>query len=135
MNRRPEPDPQPEGTRSPFQVATAKLGSAASSRMSFRIGPWLVIEPNAHAAHGNGDTASREASGEDAARGRVYLPQDDLLRFGYRVEQLRQSEQDEHFRAGLRFEVERCRHSSEAARPLSALLPPPGRAVFQVLFP
>jgi phytoene synthase len=71
--------------------------------------------------------------GEDAARGRVYLPQDDLLRFGYRVEQLRQSEQNDHFRALMRFQVERCRHYYEAARPLSALLPPPGRAVFQVM--
>src|SRR5207248_2240078 len=29
---------------------------------------------------------------EDAARGRVYLPQEDLLRFGYRLEQLRHCE-------------------------------------------
>ena len=70
---------------------------------------------------------------EDAARGRVYLPHEDLLRFGYPVAQLRRSEQDDHFRALMRFEVERCRHYYEAARPLSALLPPPGRAVFQVM--
>jgi phytoene synthase len=71
--------------------------------------------------------------GEDADRGRVYLPQEDLHRFGYHVEQLRRGEQDERFRALMRFQVERSRHYYEAARPLSALLPPPGRAVFQVM--
>jgi phytoene synthase len=70
---------------------------------------------------------------EDADRGRVYLPQEDLLHFGYHVEQLRRCERDDRFRALMRFQVERARGYYEAARPLSALLPPPGRAVFQVM--
>jgi phytoene synthase len=70
---------------------------------------------------------------EDAARGRVYLPQEDLERFGYRVEQLHRGERDERFRALMRFQVERARQYYDAARPLAALLPPPGRAVFQVM--
>jgi 15-cis-phytoene synthase len=71
--------------------------------------------------------------GEDAARGRVYLPAEDLERFGYRPEQLRRGERTEAFRALMRFEAERARGYYEAARPLAGLLPPPGRAVFQVM--
>jgi phytoene synthase len=70
---------------------------------------------------------------EDAARGRVYLPQEDLERFGYRLEQLQQGQRDEHFRALMQFEVERARHYYEAGEPLADLLPPAGRAVFQVM--
>ena len=70
---------------------------------------------------------------EDAAQGRVYLPQEDLARFGYRLEQLDRGERDDRFRALMRFQVERARHYYDAARPLFALLPPPCRAVFQVL--
>src|SRR5262249_38436763 len=39
---------------------------------------------------------------EDAARGRVYLPQEDLARFGYCLDQLHRGERDEHFRALMR---------------------------------
>jgi len=70
---------------------------------------------------------------EDAARGRVYLPQEDLTRFGYPYQQLQRGERNENFRALMRFQVERARHYYEAARPLSSLLPPAGRAVFQVM--
>jgi phytoene synthase len=71
---------------------------------------------------------------EDAARGRVYLPQEDLKRFGYQYEQLQRGECDERFRALMRFEVERARTYYAAAGPLSGLLPPAGRAVFQVMW-
>jgi phytoene synthase len=70
---------------------------------------------------------------EDAARGRIYLPREDLLRFGYEREQLHRGERDSRFRALMRFEVERARRYYDAARPLSALLPPPGRAVYQIM--
>lgn len=70
---------------------------------------------------------------EDAERGRVYLPQEDLDRFGYRQEQLLTGERDDRFRALMRFEVERARGYYESARPLVALLPPAGRAVFLVM--
>jgi len=70
---------------------------------------------------------------EDSERGRVYLPREDLERFGYREEQLRQGIRDEHFRALMTFQVSRAREYYAAARPLSALLPPAGRAVFQVM--
>jgi len=71
--------------------------------------------------------------GEDAARGRVYLPHEDLERFGYDEERLGRGERDDRFRALMRFEVERARSYYQAARPLSAHLPPAGRAVFQIM--
>src|SRR6185437_8887792 len=37
--------------------------------------------------------------GEDAERGRVYLPREDLERFGYRAEDLQRGQCDERFRA------------------------------------
>src|SRR5262249_8307810 len=70
---------------------------------------------------------------EDAGRGRVYLPQEDLRRFGYSEEQLFRSEQGQAFRALMHFEVDRARAYYDAAWPLARLLDPPGRAVFLVL--
>jgi phytoene synthase len=70
---------------------------------------------------------------EDMGRGRIYLPQEDLDRHGYRAEALRRGERGASFRALMRFETERARHYYEAARPLIPLLRPAGRAVFQVM--
>jgi phytoene synthase len=70
---------------------------------------------------------------EDASRGRIYLPREDLRRFGYREEQLNRGERDAAFRDLMRFEVNRTRGFYEAARPLVRLLNPAGRAVFLVL--
>ncbi len=70
---------------------------------------------------------------EDAARGRVYLPREDLVRFGYTEDQLRRGERDDNFRRLMRFEVERARSYYEAARPLAGLLRPAGRAVYLVM--
>jgi phytoene synthase len=71
--------------------------------------------------------------GEDAARGRVYLPQEDLARFGYDAERLRRGHRDAAFRELMRFEVARARALYDAAWPLLPLLRPSGRAVFLVL--
>lgn len=71
--------------------------------------------------------------GEDAARGRVYLPREDLDRFGYSPEALALGVRDQHFRALMEFEVGRARDYYAAARPLTGLLHPAGRAVFQVI--
>jgi phytoene synthase len=70
---------------------------------------------------------------EDAARGRIYLPREDLHRFGYREDQLNRGERDAAFRELMRFEVDRTRGFYEAARPLVRLLRPAGRAVFLVM--
>jgi len=71
--------------------------------------------------------------GEDAARGRVYLPREDLERFHYRVEDLQRGTRDERFRALMRLQVDRARHYYETAMPLAELLDPAGRAVFLVM--
>lgn len=71
--------------------------------------------------------------GEDAARGRVYLPTEDLARFGYDAERLRRGERDEAFRALMRFEIARARELYETSWQLVPLLEPPGRAVFLVM--
>ncbi len=71
--------------------------------------------------------------GEDAARGRVYLPQEDLERFGYDPAGLERGVRDDRFRALMRFQVERARGYYDAARPLAGFLPPPGRAVYLVM--
>jgi phytoene synthase len=48
--------------------------------------------------------------GEDARRGRIYLPQDDLARFGVAPSSLVQREYTDAFRALMAFEVERAQH-------------------------
>ncbi|MBI1830536.1 MAG: squalene/phytoene synthase family protein [Planctomycetes bacterium] len=71
--------------------------------------------------------------GEDAARDRIYLPQEDLDRFGYRVEQLHRGERDAAFRAMMRFEVERARAYYEGGWRLLPRLSEAGRAVFLMM--
>jgi phytoene synthase len=71
--------------------------------------------------------------GEDATRQRVYLPREDLERFGYDPQRLRRGERDEPFRALMRFQIARARDFYEASWPLVPLLRPAGRAVFLVM--
>jgi phytoene synthase len=71
--------------------------------------------------------------GEDAARGRVYLPREDLERFGCPVENLLRGVCDEPFRQVMRFQAERARDYYAAALPLARYLAPAGRAVFLVI--
>jgi phytoene synthase len=71
--------------------------------------------------------------GEDAARGRVYLPREDLERFGYPVEGFAQALRDDRFRALMEFEAARTRSYYEAGELLTPYLHPPGRAVFLVM--
>ena len=70
---------------------------------------------------------------EDASRGRIYLPAEDLKRFGYDPDQLRRGEGGPSFEALMGFEVERARHYYDAGKTLVPLLPRPGRAVFLVM--
>jgi phytoene synthase len=71
--------------------------------------------------------------GEDAARQRVYVPRNELVRFGYNLEQLYRGERTDGFRALMRFQVERANRYYDAARPLVPLLGPHGQAVFLVM--
>jgi squalene synthase HpnC len=61
--------------------------------------------------------------GEDAARGRVYVPQEDLERFGYDHDRLLRGVADDPFRALMGFQAERTRGLLERGRPLARALP------------
>jgi phytoene synthase len=70
---------------------------------------------------------------EDAARQRVYLPQSELERFGCTWDELGRSECNERFHALMAYQVQRARASYAEGEKLAPHLPPPGRAVFQVM--
>ena len=71
---------------------------------------------------------------EDAGRGRIYLPQEDLKRFGCREESLLAPHADSAFVRMMEFEVSRAREHYEKARPLIHLLSPDGKAAFTVMY-
>jgi len=59
---------------------------------------------------------------EDADQGRIYLPLEDLRKFGYSPEELRKGVMDERFRNLMRFEAERAREYYSQARNLIPLV-------------
>jgi phytoene synthase len=71
--------------------------------------------------------------GEDVARGRVYLPQEDLRRFGYAEADLGGSVRNQSFRELMQFQSARAYAFYDQAAPLAPRLPPAGRAVFQMM--
>ncbi len=70
---------------------------------------------------------------EDADRGRVYLPLEDLRRFGYAEERLCRHERGEEFVELMRFQAQRAYGYYDEGQKLLEHLPAPGRAVFQVM--
>jgi len=71
---------------------------------------------------------------EDLQRGRVYLPDEDLLRFGYTAAELAQGVQDERFRSLMKFEAERAVSYYEKAAPLTPMLASDSRSAFRAMF-
>ncbi|MDW8395691.1 MAG: squalene/phytoene synthase family protein [Anaerolineae bacterium] len=65
--------------------------------------------------------------GEDLQRGRIYLPQEDMRRFGYTEEDLAAGVIDDRFRALMRFEIARARELYARSLPAIAALKPDGR--------
>lgn len=65
--------------------------------------------------------------GEDLARGRIYLPQEDLRRFGYTEQDLRAGVIDDRFRALMRFEIQRARDYYARSIPAISALKSDGR--------
>jgi phytoene synthase len=59
---------------------------------------------------------------EDAEFGRIYLPIEDLRKFGYSTDELRQGVVDERFRNLMKFEMSRAREYYSAARNLIPLI-------------
>ncbi len=74
---------------------------------------------------------------EDAERGRIYLPQDELARFGYSEESLRHGIIDENFLALMQFQAHRAREYFDRGARLIPLLSARSRtcpAVLQGLY-
>jgi phytoene synthase len=71
--------------------------------------------------------------GEDAARGRVYLPSEDLDRFGYHPNCLRQGICDPAFQQLMQFEVARAREYYRSGWKLVPCLSSAGQAVFLMM--
>jgi phytoene synthase len=65
--------------------------------------------------------------GEDFRQGRIYLPQEDLSRFGYRENDLARAVIDERFRSLMDFEIGRTRQLYAEAWDGIRLLSPDGR--------
>lgn len=65
---------------------------------------------------------------EDAAMGRIYLPNEDLTRFGVAGDQLRSGIEDVHFRELMRFEAARARDLYRESAPLESLISEKSRA-------
>jgi phytoene synthase len=65
---------------------------------------------------------------EDADRGRVYLPLEDLRRFGYTREELQRGVRDARFRALMRFQIARAEQFYHDALELKRWLTPDGQA-------
>lgn len=70
---------------------------------------------------------------EDAAMGRVYLPQEDLVRFGYTESDLGASTYDDRFRSLMKFEVARAREFYDRSDDLLLLVDAPGRPVLSAM--
>ena len=62
--------------------------------------------------------------GEDLERGRVYLPLDELARFGVTRDDLERRVVDERLRNALRFQIQRVRDLEASSRPGIAMLAP-----------
>ncbi len=70
---------------------------------------------------------------EDAARGRVYLPLDEVQRFGYSERELQDGVINDPFRALMRFQIARAREHFDRGKQLFTLLSPQSRACPAVL--
>jgi phytoene synthase len=70
---------------------------------------------------------------EDARNGRIYLPREDLDRFGVRPGDLTGAHAGEPLRQLLAFEGRRAYDYYERARPLDALVSPQGRPVLRAI--
>jgi phytoene synthase len=71
--------------------------------------------------------------GEDAAMGRIYLPQEDLDHFGVAAQDLAAGHVDEPFRELMRFEISRARDHYEASERLFEQIDSTGRPVLRAM--
>jgi 15-cis-phytoene synthase len=71
---------------------------------------------------------------EDARGGRIYLPQEDLRRFGYSAADLARGTVNDRFRALVAFEIERAEGFYREGAALTPWLEPAGRRIFGAMF-
>lgn len=71
--------------------------------------------------------------GEDAQAGRVYLPREDLRRFGFSETDIAKHCRDERFQKLMRFETERAKESYACARKLFEYLEPAGKPILAAM--
>ena len=71
--------------------------------------------------------------GEDASRGRIYLPREDLDQFGYTADDVRNGVVNESFIKLMQFEVDRAKQYYAAAERLFAFLDPPGKPILRAM--
>lgn len=69
--------------------------------------------------------------GEDAERGRIYIPQEDMVRFGVTEDQIFKGRVDENYRALMKFQIERAREYYEHAEIGIVTLAPEARLAVQ----
>ncbi len=70
---------------------------------------------------------------EDAERGRLYLPLEDLRRFGYSREELQRGVRDERFQKLMNFEIERAEELYRRGAPVERWLSPDSRAALRTM--
>lgn len=70
---------------------------------------------------------------EDAQLGRIYLPHEDLERFRYSADDLRNGVINEHFHEMMRFQVERAKTYYARAEQLFQHLEPTGRPILRTM--
>jgi phytoene synthase len=70
--------------------------------------------------------------GTDLGMGRIYLPGEEMARFGYDEDRLRAGVRDEAFRALMQFQIARARSYYESAEPGIAMLNPRGSFAVKV---
>jgi phytoene synthase len=71
--------------------------------------------------------------GEDARTGRIYLPEEDLERFGYSPEDLFANKRNSAFQDLMAFEVGRAREFYQRAEGLYPHLKPAGRSIYAAM--
>jgi 15-cis-phytoene synthase len=71
---------------------------------------------------------------EDASRGRIYLPLEDLRRFGVTEEELLAGVADERFTRLMQFEAARAQEYYEKAQPLIPLIHEVSRPTFVIMY-
>lgn len=70
---------------------------------------------------------------EDADRDRIYLPQEDLQKFGVTEQELKQGELTDRFRALMQFEAERAKEFYRQAHELFPLISKAGRPTLSIM--